>query len=166
MGFTMAHSFLPQTGPARPMIESAAKLQRARFYLRAHHTANKGQTLKLHLANLGDTKMFTAHDAHHVMVNRVTYDHSIVVSATEVREDWPVTDFDALNESHFNYFLHDHPEVILVGTGATQRFAHPKLYRALTDLGVGVEFMDTPAACRTYNILVAEDRKVVAAVLL
>lgn len=122
--------------------------------------------MKLHLANLGDTKMFTAHDASHVMVNRVAYDHSIVVSADQVREDWQVARFDALNESHFNYFLRDKPEVILVGTGAAQRFAHPKLYRALTDLGIGVEFMDTPAACRTYNILVAEDRKVVAAILI
>jgi uncharacterized protein len=87
------------------MIESAAKLQRARFYPRGHDTANKGNVLKLHLANLGDTKMFTAHDAHHVMVNRIPYDHAIVVSAQEVREDWQVADFDSLAESHFKYFL-------------------------------------------------------------
>jgi uncharacterized protein len=122
--------------------------------------------LKLHLANLGDTKMFTAHDAHHVMVNRIPYDHAIVVSAQEVREDWQVADFDSLAESHFKYFLAFQPEVILLGTGTQQRFAHPRLYRVLTDIGIGVEFMDTPAACRTYNILVAEDRKVIAAILL
>jgi uncharacterized protein len=122
--------------------------------------------VKLHLANLGDTKMFTAHGADHVMVNRVRFDHTIVVSAQEVREDWIVANFDALNESHFAYFLAFKPEVVLIGTGAQQRFAHPRLYRALTELGIGVEFMDTPAACRTYNILVAEDRKVIAAVML
>jgi uncharacterized protein len=122
--------------------------------------------LKLHLANLGDTKMFTAHGADHVMVNRVRYDHAIVVNAQEVREDWHIADFGALNESHFNYFLPFKPDVILIGTGTQQRFAHPRLYRALTDLGIGVEFMDTPAACRTYNILVAEDRKVIAAIML
>ncbi len=110
--------------------------------------------------------MFTGHDADSVMVNRVRYDRNIVVSAQEVREDWHVANFDALDESHFNYFLADQPDVILIGTGATQRFAHPKLYRALTDSGIGVEFMDTHAACRTYNILVAEDRKVVAAIML
>lgn len=120
----------------------------------------------MHLANLGDTKMFTAHGADHVMVNRVRFDHTIVVSAQEVREDWIVANFDALNESHFAYFLAFKPEVVLIGTGAQQRFAHPRLYRALTELGIGVEFMDTPAACRTYNILVAEDRKVIAAVML
>ena len=122
--------------------------------------------MKLHLSNLGDTKMFTAHGADHVMVNRERYDHTIVVSAQEVREDWHVADFDALNEIHFKYFLAFQPDVILVGTGAQQRFAHPRLYRALSDRGIGVEFMDTPAACRTYNILVAEDRKVVAAIML
>lgn len=122
--------------------------------------------MKLHLANLGDTKMFTAHGADHVMVNRVRFDHTIVVSAREVREDWIIANFDALNESHFAYFLAFKPEVVLIGTGAQQRFAHPRLYRALTELGIGVEFMNTPAACRTYNILVAEDRKVIAAVML
>ena len=55
--------------------------------------------------------------------------------------------------------------MLLLGTGARQRFPHPRLYRALTDAGIGVECMDTPAACRTYNILVAEDRRVVAAIL-
>lgn len=122
--------------------------------------------MKLHLASLGDTKMFTGHGADHVMVNRVRYDHNIVVSAQEVREDWLAESFDALDESHFNYFLAHRPDVILIGTGAHQRFAHPRLYRALTDSSIGVEFMDTPAACRTYNILVAEDRKVIAAIML
>ena len=122
--------------------------------------------MKLHLANLGDTKLFTAHGADHVMVNRVRYDHTIVVSAQEVREDWIVADFDALAEGHFAYFLPFQPEIILIGTGARQRFAHPRLYRALFELGIGVEFMDTSAACRTYNILAAEDRKVIAAIML
>ncbi|MGB8517911.1 MAG: Mth938-like domain-containing protein [Gallionella sp.] len=122
--------------------------------------------MKLHLANLGDTKMFTGHDADSVSVNRVRYDRNIVVNAHEVREDWSVKDFDALDENHFKYFLAFQPDVILIGTGKQQRFSHPKLYRALTDKGIGVEFMDTPAACRTYNILVAEDRNVVAAIML
>jgi len=122
--------------------------------------------VKLHLANLGDTKMFTAHGDDHVMVNRVRFDRNIVVSADAVREDWQVADFDALTEAHFEYFIALKPEVILLGTGTQQRFPHPRLYRALTDAGVGVECMTTPAACRTYNILVAEDRKVIAAILI
>jgi len=122
--------------------------------------------LKLHLANPGETKLFTAHGKDHVMVNGERYEHSIAVMAGEVRSDWAVADFDDLREAHFDYFLPLKPDVLLLGTGSSQRFPHPRLYRSLTDAGVGVEFMDTPAACRTYNILVVEDRKVVAAILL
>ena len=86
--------------------------------------------------------------------------------AKEVRSDWSVEDFDALGAEHFDYFLLLKPDVLLLGTGTKQRFPSPHLYRSLTEAGVGVECMDTAAACRTYNILVVEDRKVVAAILL
>jgi uncharacterized protein len=122
--------------------------------------------MKLHLAQLGDTQLFTGYAADHVMVNRVRFDTNIVVMAAEVRNDWHATDFDTLTEASFEYFLAFKPEVLLLGTGAQQRFPHPRLYRMLTNAGIGVECMDTPAACRTYNILVEEDRKVIAAVLL
>ncbi|OGS90132.1 MAG: hypothetical protein A2Z95_08550 [Gallionellales bacterium GWA2_60_18] len=122
--------------------------------------------MKLQLANLGDIKTFTAHGADHVAVNGERFDTSIVVSAGEVRNDWNVAGFDALREADFAWFLDLAPDVLLFGTGTRQRFAHPRLYRALTEAGIGVEFMDTAAACRTYNILVAENRKVVAAILI
>lgn len=122
--------------------------------------------MKLHLANPGNTKLFTAHGTGHVMVNGERFERSIVVLAEEVRVDWGVSGFDELQETHFDYFLALKPDVLLLGTGEKQRFPHPRLYRALTNAGIGVECMDTPAACRTYNILVAEDRKVVAAILI
>ena len=56
-------------------------------------------------------------------------------------------------------------EIVLLGTGARQRFPHPRLTRALAQAGIGLEVMDLQAACRTYNILVAEERKVAAALL-
>jgi len=122
--------------------------------------------LKLHQANLGDTKLFTAYGTDHVMVNGERFDRNIVVLAEEMRNDWDAASFAALDETHFAYFLALKPDVLLLGTGARQYFPHPRLYRALTDAGIGVECMNTPAACRTYNILVAEGRKVVAAILL
>lgn len=121
--------------------------------------------MKLHLANLGETKLFTAYGSDHVMVNGERYSNSIVVLAEEVRHDWGPASFDELSEAHFSYFLPLKPEILLLGTGARQRFPHPRLYRALTHAGIALECMDTPAACRTYNILVAEDRKVLAAIL-
>jgi uncharacterized protein len=121
--------------------------------------------LKLHLNKLGDIKIFTSLGADYVMVNDERYTSSIVVSADQVRLDWAVAHFDELNEAHFTYLAALKPDVLLLGTGAKQRFPHPRLFRALTETGIGLECMDTPAACRTYNILVAEDRKVIAAIL-
>lgn len=122
--------------------------------------------MKLQLAKLGDTRLFTAHGENHVMVNGERHEHSIVVLAEEVRCDWDAASFDDLSEAHFAYFLALKPDVLLLGVGVRQRFPHPRLYRALTDAGIGVESMTTPAACRTYNILVAEGRKVAAAILI
>jgi uncharacterized protein len=110
--------------------------------------------------------MFTGHGAGYVAVNGHRYQQAVVVLPEEVRTDWTATDFTSLNATHFDYFLALKPEVLLLGTGAKQQFARPELYRELIRAGISIEFMDTPAACRTYNILVAEDRKVVAAVLL
>lgn len=114
----------------------------------------------------GSTKRFTGYADDHVVVSRERFDSNVVVHASEVLTDWNVAGFDALNETHFEYFLALKPEVLLLGTGATQRFVHPRLYRALTGAGIGVECMSTPAACRTYNILIEEDRGVVAAILI
>lgn len=121
--------------------------------------------MKLHLAKLGDTKLFTAHGSDYVMVNDERFERSIVVSSDQVRTDWNARNFENLDETHFAYLAALKPDVLLLGTGNKQQFPHPRLYRVLTDTGIGLECMDTPAACRTYNILVAEDRKVVAAIL-
>jgi uncharacterized protein len=120
----------------------------------------------MQLTHPGSARMFTAHGEGYVKVNGERYDHSIVVSVGEVRTDWNPAGFDDLAEADFEYFLKLKPEVLLFGTGMKQRFAHPGLYRALTDARIAVEFMDTAAACRTYNILVAEDRNAVAAILI
>ncbi|MDD4913050.1 MAG: Mth938-like domain-containing protein [Sideroxydans sp.] len=122
--------------------------------------------LALHLQTNTQQKLFTGHGAGYVAINGQPFQQAMVVMAEGVRSDWGVTDFGSLKAEHFDYFLPIKPEVILIGTGAKQQFAHPNLYRTLINAGISIEFMDTPAACRTYNILVAEDRRVVAAVLL
>ena len=116
--------------------------------------------------NPAGTRLFTAHGQGYVKINGKRFDRNVVVMASEVRCDWSAAGFDGLSESHFTYFLALKPEVLLLGTGATQQFPHPRLYRTLTDAGIGVECMTTPAACRTYNILAAEGRKVIAAILI
>ncbi len=122
--------------------------------------------MKLHLAQTSGLKVFSAHGAGYVLVNGERFEKPVVVTPERVLSDWPAQSFAALEESHFASLLELQPEVLLLGTGPRLQFPNPRLYRALTDARISVECMDTPAACRTYNILVSEDRKVAAAILL
>jgi uncharacterized protein len=78
---------------------------------------------------------------------------------------WKVAGFAALEEADFQVFLELNLEILLLGTGPRQRFPHPRLTRGLAAKRIGVEAMDLQAACRTYNILMAEERRVAAALL-
>ena len=121
--------------------------------------------MKFHLSNNPGQHIFTAHGAGYVQVNERRYEQPIIVMADKVISDWPASSFATLTEASFNYFLIFKPEVVLLGTGDKHLFAHPQLYQALSNAGIGVEFMSTPAACRTNKILTGEDRKVVAGIL-
>jgi uncharacterized protein len=90
---------------------------------------------------------------------------NVVLTPDAVVAGFAVDGFDALGEADFSALLAHRPEVVLLGTGAVQRFPHPRLTRALPEARVGLEVMDTRAACRTFNILIAEGRRVVAALL-
>jgi uncharacterized protein len=93
------------------------------------------------------------------------YRSNIVMTSQTIAEDWAQGGFDRLDAADFESLLALAPEIVLLGTGASLRFPHPSLTRALTDARIGVEVMDTPAACRTFNILAAEGRRVAAALL-
>jgi uncharacterized protein len=120
--------------------------------------------MKFHLST-GAGNAFTGHGPGFVRLGIVEYRENIVVTPERVITGWTAGGFDTLSEADFTALLAFEPEVVLFGTGSTFQFPHPRLTRALTDAGIGVEVMDTPAACRTFNILAAEGRKVVAAVL-
>ena len=80
--------------------------------------------------------------------------------------DWPVRDFAGLKSEDFRGLEGLGVDIVVLGTGERQRFPHPRLTATLSEAGVGLEVMDLKAACRTYNILVAEERNVAAALLL
>ncbi len=122
--------------------------------------------MKLHLNTSATQNIFTAHGAGYVVVGVQRFEHPVVVTPERLYTDWQPLGFDALDETRFAYFLALKPEILLLGTGAQQRFPHPHLYRQLIEARIGVECMYTAAACRTYNILMAENRKVAAAILL
>ncbi|OHX13959.1 Mth938-like domain-containing protein [Chromobacterium sphagni] len=120
--------------------------------------------MKMH-QSLGQGKnLFTGYGAGHVLINAQRHDGNLIVSSDQLAA-WSAPDFASLAAEHFETLLAYRPEVVLFGSGASQRFVHPRLYAALTQAGIGVECMDTQAACRTFNILLAEDRRVVAALL-
>jgi uncharacterized protein len=122
--------------------------------------------LKLHISNPQGRNAVTGYGEGYVMVNRVRYEQSLVVLPDRLLDTWNVAEFDALNETAVGELAALDVEIVLLGTGARLRFPHPRLLQPLYAAGIGVEVMDTNAACRTYNILVAEDRKVAAALLL
>jgi len=108
----------------------------------------------------------TAYGPDWVEVNRKKFDSSIIVSAMGERLDWDCPTFDQLEARHFDCLISMHPELVLFGSGKRLRFPSPAWLEALYAHRIGFETMDTPAACRTYNFLAAEGRRVVAALLL
>jgi uncharacterized protein len=100
-----------------------------------------------------------------VEVNRTRHRSSLVVSADRLVTDWPAASIEALAGDHLAAIVEMAPEIVLLGTGAAFRFPEPALLAPLYKAGIGVEVMDTPAACRTYNILMGEGRNVVAALI-
>ena len=122
-------------------------------------------SMKFHLTT-GEGNVFTGHGAGFVRLGVVEYRDNLIVTPERIVAGWAPGGFDQLSEADFNSLAALEPEVALLGTGATLRFPHPRLARALVDAGIGLEVMDTPAACRTFNILAAEGRKVAAALFL
>lgn len=88
------------------------------------------------------------------------------MSADQLIEEWPPKTFAELAPEHLEAILALKPELVLLGTGLTQRFPPSAIRSAFTSQGVGLEVMDLGAACRTFNILVQEERRVVAALFL
>jgi uncharacterized protein len=128
-------------------------------------TYSTGKPLKLHLESASALNTFTGYGEGYVMVNRRRIEKSVVVLPDRILEDWPARRFDELAAEHFERLADLGREIVLLGTGGRLRFPRAEILAPLVRAGVGVEVMDLQAACRTYNILLAEERKVAAALL-
>jgi uncharacterized protein len=106
----------------------------------------------------------TGYGEGYVLINGKRHERSLIVVPDRVMA-WDAASFEALAEAHFEGLAALEPEIVLLGTGPRLRFPHPRLTRPLTGARIGLEVMDVNAACRTYNILVSEDRRVAAALL-
>lgn len=121
--------------------------------------------MKLHTTSTQQYQTVTGYDDATVEINAVSYSHSLLVLPEAAPVAWPATSFDALTAEHFAIIDATSPDVVILGTGHRQRFVHPRLAIALTSRRIGIECMDNKAACRTYNILMAEGRKVALALI-
>ena len=121
--------------------------------------------MKLHSTPTQQYQTVTSYDDDGVEFNAVRYAASLLVLPEIAPIEWPVASFDTLNEEHFAHIASFEPDVVILGTGRRQRFVHPKLTGALTSKRIGIECMDNQAACRTYNILMTEGRKVALALV-
>ena len=93
-------------------------------------------------------------------------EHSVVIGSRGEKFDWACERFEDLTEAHFARLIENRPELVIFGSGTRLRFPPPAFLRALMAARIGVETMDTIAACRTYNILAGEGRHVIAALLM
>lgn len=122
--------------------------------------------MKLHLANAAGSNLFTSYGDTYVAVNNQRYAGPLVVTPDTLHQPWEISAFAELASGHLKLLIEMAPEIIILGTGVRQQFPRPQLLKELMEARIGVEIMDTPAACRTYNILVSEGRKVIAAVFI
>ncbi|MDB5777150.1 MAG: hypothetical protein JWP38_3283 [Herbaspirillum sp.] len=140
-------------------------MRSGREALRKDPSNNHERVMKLHSTPTQQYQTVTAYDDDGVEFNAVRHTDSLLVLPETAPVAWPVDSFDSLNEAHFEHIASFAPDVVILGTGPRQRFVHPKLTGALTSQRVGIECMDNRAACRTYNILMAEGRKVALALI-
>ena len=121
--------------------------------------------MKLHSPVTAGLLAITAYDAEHIAVNGRRLTRSFLLTPQRLIEDWPASSFDKLTEADLRAVADLNCPIVLLGTGARQRFPAPALLRPLVERRIGVEVMDSYAACRTYNVLMAEGRDVVAALI-
>ena len=122
--------------------------------------------MKLHSSSTQQYQTVTGYFDDGVEINAARYDTSLIVMPETLPRPWPVGRFEDLTEAHFDALGAESPDVVILGTGARQRFVHPRLIASLSGRRIGVECMDNQAACRTYNILMGEGRKVTLALII
>ena len=121
--------------------------------------------MKLHADAVPSLNTVTAYGPGFIEINRERHGGPVLLMPEGPVRPWAAQSVEQLDEAAFEALLAFAPEIVLVGTGPTQRFLHPRLTVPLSRARIGVDLMDSRAACRTYHILMAEGRRVLAALL-
>jgi len=129
-------------------------------------TRQQASSLKFQPDRAEGVNIITRHDALSIWVGSSCFNDSLLVPSQGSVLTWPPREIGQLTAAHFEQALALEPELVIFGSGARLRFVSPALHRCLIERRIGIETMDTAAACRTYNVLASEGRKVLAALLL
>jgi uncharacterized protein len=123
------------------------------------------RAVKLHIPNTAGLNLFTAYGEDYAAVNQEKFSKNLILLPESIIHEWTAATPDTLAQADMEVLLGLGTEIVLLGTGKRLRFPPGALLRPFAPAGIGLEVMDLQAACRTYNILAAEGRKVAAALL-
>lgn len=126
---------------------------------------NSIKTMKFALDPLEQGYVIKGYDPGCIQINQQEYHQSLLLMPNKLITDWSVGTVDEITQTDIIMLAEYAPQVLLLGTGQKHQFIHPKILAPLMDLGIGHEVMGTSAACRTYNVLLSEGRKVLAALI-
>ena len=101
-----------------------------------------------------------------VIINGQTYQNNLIITAKQIIEPWELNHISELSSQHFDIILTLDISLFILGTGHTQKFPETKHFSTLIEKKIGFEIMNTVSACQTYNILMSENRKVAAGLIL
>ncbi len=118
--------------------------------------------MKLH-PDASNAYAIQSYSAEGVVVNGKLQTGAMILCAVNGPQKWSASSFENLNQAHFDALLPLQPELVIFGSGAKLQFPAPRLLQGLIAKGIGVETMDNGAACRTFNVLAGEGRRVVLA---
>jgi uncharacterized protein len=122
--------------------------------------------MKMALDSASQVNVVRSYAPGRVAVRDSEYTSSLIIWGSRIHDAWDPPGIARLRPSHLQPVTEDPPEVLILGTGERQVFPDPSTFTTLMDLGIGFEVMDNAAACRTYNILLAEQRQVALALLI
>ncbi len=128
--------------------------------------ASDNTQMKLNLEQDVQSHRITAYGIGYVALGEKKLERSLILTPRSVLEDWDPQRAEEINAETMAALLELDAEVVLLGTGKQQQFPDAAVFAPLLARGLGVEVMDTAAACRTFNILAAEGRRVAAALLM
>tara|TARA_Y100001970_G_C13763876_1_gene617104 strand:- start:94 stop:459 length:366 start_codon:yes stop_codon:yes gene_type:complete len=118
--------------------------------------------MDLTLQKNSSDKVIKNYEDHRIYVDEAVYDHNLIISRDKIIM-WDIENINNITFDSLSDALKEEPEILIIGTGEKSVLPDINLMNRFFDQGIGIEFMKTEAACKTFNVLASEDRRVIAA---